>query len=83
MLPLSPWMVDDHPFEAFDLDHPERLDRLERIPLWARPRRQASLPGRLTSVVSRFRARAQAWASRGSLGPMPNRCAGDPAGPRW
>lgn len=83
MLPLSRWMLDDHRFEAFDLDHPERLDRLERVPRWARPRVRASRPARLASAASRLRARAQAWASRGSLGPLPNRCAGDPAGPRW
>jgi hypothetical protein len=83
MYPLSRWMIEEHPFEAFDLEHPERLDRLERIPPWARPRRSAARPGRLAALVGRLRGRFRGLVSRGSLGPIPNGCAGDPAGPRW
>ena len=83
MLPLSRWMIDQQQAERFDLDHPERLDRLERVPAWARPPRRTAGRGSFVALAGDMRTRIRTWANRGSLGPLPNQCAGDPAGPRW
>lgn len=81
MLPTSRWMLDLDQATPFDLDRPERLDRMERVPLWARPRRPDPAPRSLVRMADRLRERISSWAARGSLGPLPDRCAGDPAGP--
>jgi hypothetical protein len=79
MYPLHTiWMVEQM------IDPPRDPERLDRIPVWARPRPQArATRAGLHARIVTFRGRLADLIQRGSLGPLPNRCAGDPAGPRW
>src|SRR5690606_16362841 len=62
MLPTSRWMLDLDQATPFDLDRPERLDRMERVPLWARPRRPDPAPRSLVRMADRLRERISSWA---------------------
>jgi hypothetical protein len=65
------------------MDRPYDPDRLDRGPVYAhrasRSVGSGTLP-RLTAAVTSLRAATEIWIRRGSLGPLPDRRAGDPFG---
>ncbi len=78
MYPLhAQWLAEQAMDRRYDPDH------LDRGPVFDRP---AATTGtgtlsRLLTPVTRFRAATETWIRRSSLGPLPDRCAGDPAWP--
>ena len=80
MYPLhSTWLVEQQLERTYD------PDRLDRVPVWARPQ-PSDTPGlgsRTISLLSHLLSPVRDHVRRATLGPVPNRCMGDPAGPRW
>ena len=76
---LSQWTADQAMHRPYDPDH------LHRGAVYAR-REPTVRPGTLSRVrvaVASLRTAADTWLRRGSLGPLPDRCPGDPAGQTW
>ena len=75
---LSQWTAE----QTMDRYDPDRLDRgtpfARPVPAAGSGRWSRSL-----ASVSRLRAAADLWIRRATLGPLPDRCAGDPAGQGW
>ena len=80
MYPLhSIWMAEQA------MDGPYDPDRLDRVPVYLRPVpvSDTNQGSRVAAAAGRIRSRVDTWIRRSSLGPVPNRCAGDPAGHGW
>ena len=76
---LSQWTAEQTMDRRYD------PDRLDRGPMFTRPV-PASGSGTLSrslTAITRLRAATETWIRRSSLGPLPDRCAGDPAGQGW
>jgi len=76
---LSQWTAEQAMDRPYDPDH------LHRGPVYARrePAARFGAWSRVRVPALRLRATASTWLRRGSLGPLPDRCAGDPAGQGW
>ena len=76
---LSQWTAEQTMDRAYDPDH------LHRGPVYARPQPavRSGTWSRVRASVAHLRATADTWLRRGSLGPLPDRCPGDPAGQAW
>ena len=76
---LSQWTADQAMHRPYDPDH------LHRGPVYARsePAARSGTWSRVRISVAHLRDTADAWLRRGSLGPVPDRCPGDPAGQAW
>jgi hypothetical protein len=76
---LSQWTAEQTMDRGYDPDH------LHRGPVYARPEPavRSGTWSRVRISVAHLRATADTWLRRGSLGPVPDRCPGDPAGQAW
>ena len=76
---LSQWTAEQAMDRPYDPDH------LHRGPMYAsrEPAVGSGTWSRVRVCVARLRESADTWLRRGSLGPLPDRCAGDPAGQGW